>query len=191
MSFPTMNSITLYPHLPLPAARTRRRALLGTLGFGLALTFAASAQAQVADHTVTVIEQVRLGVAPARAWAAVENFLAWPSWHPAFASTRLLKGDGHSAGTVRLITTQDGAPFTEELLVHDAAARVVQYRILTSPAPVVGYRSTLSVKPDRIGATVVWSSDFKVKAGASEAEVRKLIAGIYRQGLDNLAGALE
>jgi len=191
MSFPTMNPITLYPYLPRPAARTRRHALLGALGLGLALAFASPAQALAADHTVTVTEQVRLGVAPARAWAAIENFLAWPSWHPAFASTRLLKGDGHSAGTVRLITTRDGAPFTEELLVHDAAAHVVQYRILGSPAPVVGYRSTLSVKPDRIGSTVVWSSDFKVKAGASEAEVRKLIAGIYRQGLDNLAGALE
>lgn len=191
MSFPTMNPITLHPHLFRPAARTRRSVLLGTLGLGLALAFASSAHAQVVDHTVTVTEQVRLGVTPARAWTALENFLTWPSWHPAFASTRLLKGDGRSAGTVRLITTQDGAPFTEELLVHDATTHIVQYRILASPAPVVGYRSTLSVKPDRKGSTVVWSSDFKVKPGASEAEVRKLIAGIYRQGLDNLAGALE
>jgi Polyketide cyclase / dehydrase and lipid transport len=183
--------ITMQTHLRGPAARTRRIALLGTLGLGLALVFSSSAEAQSTDRTVTVTEQVQLGVAPARAWAAIEDFMTWPSWHPAFASTQRVKGDGHSAGTVRLITTRDGAQFTEELISHDGATRSLQYRILASPAPVVGYRSTLAVKPGRDGSTVVWSSDFKVKAGASEEEVKKMIAGIYRLGLDNLATALE
>lgn len=190
MPTPTMN--TLFFHTPLFRAAARsRRSVLGALGLGLALACASPAQAQAAKHTVTVTEQVRLGVPPARAWAAIENFLTWPSWHPAFAGTRLLEGDGHSAGTVRLLSARDGAQFTEELLVHDDKALRLQYRILQSPAPVVGYRSTLSVKPDRAGSTVTWSSDFEVKAGASEAEVRHLIAGIYRQGLDHLAGSFE
>jgi len=191
MSFSTTTYITMQTHLHRPAARTRRFTLLGTLGLGLALVFSSSADAQSADHTVTVTEQVKLSVAPARAWAAIEDFLTWPSWHPAFASTHLVKGDGHSAGTVRRIATRDGAQFTEELISHDGATRSLQYRILASPAPVVGYRSTLAVKPGRDGSTVVWSSDFKVKAGASEAEVKKMIAGIYRLGLDNLATAFE
>jgi hypothetical protein len=178
-------------HLRGPAARSRRNTLLGTLGLGLAFVFPASAGAQNIDRTVTVTEQVQLSVAPARAWGAIQDFLAWPSWHPAFASTRLVKGDGRAAGSVRVIVTRDGAQFTEELISHDPAARSLQYRILASPAPVVGYRSTLAVKPSANGSTVVWSSDFKVKAGATEEEVRKLIAGIYRLGLDNLATALE
>ena len=183
--------ITMQTRLRGPAARTRRFTLLGTLCLGLALVFSSSADAQSADHTVTVTEQVQLGVAPARAWAMIEDFLTWPSWHPAFSSTQLVNGDGHSAGTVRRITTRDGAQFTEELISHDGAMRSLQYRILESPAPVVAYRSTLSVKPGRDGSTVVWSSDFKVKAGASEEEVKKMIAGIYRLGLDNLATAFE
>jgi hypothetical protein len=92
---------------------------------------------------------------------------------------------------VRLIATRDGAQFTEELVLHDASTRTLQYRILSSPAPVLGYRSTLAVKPHGTGSTVVWSSDFKVKEGATEEEVRKLIAGIYRLGLDSLATSLE
>ncbi|HEY6133870.1 MAG TPA: SRPBCC family protein [Rubrivivax sp.] len=191
MSFSTTTYMTMQTPFHGPAARTRRLTLLGTLGLGLALVFSSSADAQSASYTVTVTEQVQLGVAPARAWAAIEDFLTWPSWHPAFASTQLVKGDGHSAGTVRLIATRDGAQFTEELISHDGATRSLQYRILTSPAPVVDYRSTLSVKPARNGSTVVWSSEFKVKAGASEQEVKKMIAGIYRIGLDNLATALE
>ena len=169
----------------------RRLTLLTTLGLGLALTLASPADAQTDDRTVTVTQEVQLGVSPARAWDAIENFMTWPSWHPAFASTRLVKGDGRSVGSVRLLAAKDGAQFTEELVSHDAAARSLQYRILESPAPVVGYRSTLTVKPSRGGSTVVWSSDFKVKAGASEEEVKKLIAGIYRLGLDNLATAIE
>jgi hypothetical protein len=161
-----------------------------TLCLGLALGFSA-APALAADHTVTVTETVQLGVAPARAWTAIENFLTWPSWHPAFASTQLVKGDGHSAGSVRLLAAKDGAQFTEELVSHDAAKRSLQYRILESPAPVVGYRSTLAVKPSGNGSTVVWSSEFNVAAGASETEVKKMISGIYRLGLDNLAGAVK
>ena len=178
-------------HFHGPAARSRRSALLGTLGLGLALVLSSPADAQDAERIVKVTEQVQLGVEPARAWGAIENFMAWPSWHPAFASTRLIKGDGHSAGTVRLIVAKDGAQFTEELLAHDRATRTVEYRILASPAPVVGYRSTLVVKPHRDGSTVVWSSEFKVKAGASEDEVKRLISGIYRLGLDNLPTAFD
>jgi hypothetical protein len=104
--------------------------------------------------------------------------MTWPSLHPAFASTQLVKGDGRSAGTVRLIATRDGAQFTEALLSHDAAPRSLEYRILASPAPVQGYRSTLTVVPSRGGSTVIWSSDFKLAPGASEVEVKKMIAGI-------------
>ena len=177
-------------HLHGHAALSRRSALLGTLGFGLALVLSSPADAQDAERIVTVTEQVRLGVEPARAWSAIENFLTWPSWHPAFASTQLIKGDGHSAGSVRLIVAKDGAQFMEELVSHDGASRSLQYRILASPAPVVDYRSTLAVKPSRDGSVVVWSSEFKVKAGASEAEVKKLISGIYRIGLDHLGSVL-
>lgn len=174
-----------------PATRTRRVTLLASLALGLAFVAASSAHAQGAGHTVTVTEQVQLGAAPARAWTAIENFMTWPSWHPAFASTQLVKGDGHSAGSVRLLAAKDGAQFTEELVSHDPATRSLQYRILTSPAPVVGYRSTLAVKPSGKGSTVVWSSEFTVAAGASEVDVKKMISGIYRLGLDNLAGAIE
>jgi hypothetical protein len=182
---------TMQTHLHGPAARRRRITLQSMLGLGLAFAFTWSAHAEATKRTVTVTEHVQLGVAPGRAWSAIEDFMSWPSWHPAFASTRLVKGDGHSVGTVRLIATRDGAQFSEELMSHDAVARSLQYRILASPAPVVGYRSTLAVEARRDGSAVVWSSTFKVKERASEEEVKKMIAGIYRLGLDNLATVFE
>ena len=117
--------------------------------------------------------------------------MGWSTWHPAFTGTQLLKGDGHAKGTVRLLTAKDGAQFTEELVAYDAAARSYKYRIIDSPAPVLGYVSTVEVKGTKTGSTVIWSSSFQVKPGTSDEEAKKLIAGVYRAGLDNLASAIQ
>ncbi len=138
-------------------------------------------------QTVSVSEKVDLAATPAKTWDRIHDFMAWPAWHPAFASTQLVSGDGNSKGSIRLLTAKDGAQFTEELLTHNAATRTVEYRILNSPAPVTEYVSTLQVKEAKAGTSVVWSSTFKVKPGTTDADAKKAIAGIYRLGLDNLA----
>lgn len=156
------------------------------------LALAAAADANAAgQHEISVVETVELGAAAARTWGAIKDFGAWQSWHPAFASTQLTRGDGHSKGTVRVLTTKDGGKFTEELVDFNAAARSYRYRIIDSPAPVTDYVSTIQVQQNLSGSTVVWSSHFKVKAGTSEADAKKLISGVYRAGLDNLASAIE
>lgn len=152
---------------------------------------ACAAAVPAAERTVSVVETVQLPVTASRTWRAIEDFGSWPSWHPAFASTHLLQGDGHSKGAVRVLVTQDGGKFTEELVAFDAAARSYQYRILESPAPVMDYVSTIQVRETTAGSTVVWSSDFNVKPGTSEADAKKLISGVYRAGLDHLASMME
>jgi hypothetical protein len=159
-----------------------------TLTLGLLISIA-SLGALASDSTVTVTERVDLKQVPAQTWAAIKDFMGWPAWHPAFAGTKLLKGKANTKGSVRLLTAKDGAQFTEELVAYDASARSYQYRILESPAPVIGYLSTIEVKETSTGSTVVWSSTFKVKPGTPEDAAKKAIAGIYRLGLDNLAVA--
>jgi hypothetical protein len=144
-----------------------------------------------AGRSVTVSEKVEVAATPAKTWDRIQDFMTWPAWHPAFASTQLVKGDGNSKGSIRLLRAKDGAQFTEELLTHDAQTRIVEYRILNSPAPVTGYVSTLQVKEAKAGSSVVWSSSFKVKPGTSDADAKKAIAGIYRLGLDNLASVVK
>ena len=161
------------------------------LGAGLAILAAGASVAVANDydvgHDVSVREKVDLTASPAEAWDRIHDFMQWPAWHPAFERTQLLRGDGHSKGSVRLLTAKDGAQFTEELIALDATAHSYQYRILSSPAPVIGYVSTLEVREAPMGSSVVWSSTFRVKPGTSDDEARKAIAGIYRLGLDNLA----
>ncbi|MFL6665518.1 MAG: SRPBCC family protein [Rhizobacter sp.] len=174
---------------PAKAPSRHRLSAFRALGLGLFITAFSSAHA--AGGAVTVQEEIYLGTPPAQTWAAIRDFATWQSWHPAFAGTQMLKGNGHAAGSVRLLTAKDGARFTEELVAYDAAAHSYTYRILDSPAPVIDYVSTLEVKENKKGSSVVWSSHFKVKPGTSEADAKNAISGIYRLGLDNLASAMQ
>jgi hypothetical protein len=113
--------------------------------------------------------------------------MGWQTWHPAFASTQLARGDGVSKGTIRLLRTKDGAEFKEELIAVNATTHTYQYRIIEGPAPVANYVSTLQVNEHKGGgSTLIWSSTFSVAPGTTEDEARKAISGIYRLGLDNL-----
>jgi hypothetical protein len=164
-----------------------------TLYFGILMAGMVSASAAATHHTktVSVTERIDLAVPPAKAWDTIQDFMGWPSWHPAFASTELVKGPANTRGSVRLLTAKDGARFSEELVSRDAATRTYEYRIIESPAPVERYLSMLQVKERAGGSTVVWSSRFAVKEGTPEADAKKAISGIYRLGLDNLATMLK
>ena len=152
---------------------------------GVGLLMAGSAAGALAG-TLSVTEEVELRASPAQTWAVISDFQRWQTWHPAFATTKITKGTGNSKGTVRVLATKEGAQFTEELLSHDAAAHSYEYRIIESPLPLSGYVSKIEVKESRSGSRVVWSSSFNVNAGASDEEIKKTIAGVYRAGLDSL-----
>ena len=158
---------------------------------GLTALMAVSAAVPAAERAVSVVETVQLAAPANRIWGTIDNFGTWQAWHPAFASTQMLQGDGHSKGAVRALMTKDGGKFTEELVAYDPAARTYAYRIIESPAPVADYVSTIQVKETAVGSTVIWSSQFNVKAGTSEADAKKLISGVYRAGLDNLASLIK
>jgi hypothetical protein len=161
-----------------------------SLGLGVLMACAA-AGAAAAGNMQSVTEKVDLAAAPSKTWDTIKDFNGWQGWHPAFASTAITKGEGNTKGSVRVLTTKDGAKFTEELVSYNAASRSYQYRIIDSPLPITDYVSTLEIKRNLAGSSVMWSSNFKVKAGASEEEMRKTISGVYRAGLDNLASVMK
>jgi hypothetical protein len=193
-----MNSLTYLTldtdvrQLRQSATTVDKRSITSIRSFGLGLLMAwVAGGALAAGKTVSVTEKVDLAAAPSQTWETIKDFNGWQAWHPAFASTEITKGQGNTKGTVRVLTARDGAKFTEELLSHNVASRTYQYRITESPLPITGYVSTLEVKGNKGGSSVVWSSNFEVKAGASEEEVKKAIAGVYRAGLDNLGSVVK
>jgi Polyketide cyclase / dehydrase and lipid transport len=165
-------------------------ALVRSIGFGFLLAALATSSV-AADKTLSVTEKADFPVSPAKAWETIKDYNGWQNWHPAIASTEISKGKENAKGTVRVLTTKDGAKITEELLAHSDKSMSYKYRIIDSPLPVTNYVSTVNVMKVKGGSEVVWSSNFKAKAGTSAEEAKKVISGIYTAGLDNLKSILK
>ena len=178
------------PRRPLLLAGLAMTSVLLGQPPGLAPAAASSATAAL-PPSITVTERVHLGVTPARAWHAVEDFMAWPAWHTGFGSTQTLKGNGHSPGSVRLLIASDGTRSTDELLRFDGASHGLQFRTLRSALPLTDCVSTLMVLPHRSGSIVVLSATFRPQPQAKESDLRSAVAQLQRRGLDNLATAFD
>jgi hypothetical protein len=115
-------------------------------------------------------------------WAAIGGFNDLPQWHPAVATSTLEEG-----GRVRRLQLADGASLVERLHSFNERERSYGYRIEQGPLPVSQYRSLLRVSENAggSGCRVEWSGEFAAE-GVPEAEAIRLIAGIYRAGLDQL-----
>ena len=155
------------------------------------LATALVATSGLAANVLSVKEKVELSVPPEKAWELIKDFNGWQNWHPAVASTEITSGKGNSPGTMRVLTTKDGAQITEKLLHYQPKAFSYTYSIIESPLPVTDYQSQIQVKASKSGCVVNWVSHFKAKEGTADADAIKTIRGIYRAGLDSLKEKLK
>ena len=140
------------------------------------LTTAATAEAAVqssakANSTLSADEM----------WAKIGDFCGIGHWHPAFEKCEL-----SADGKQRTLSLKGGGTIVEKLVKWDAAHRSYTYAILSSPLPIEHYRSTISVKPHGKGSTVSWVGKYDAAKGASDADVKKTIDGVYDAGLKSL-----
>src|SRR5690349_1266972 len=68
---------------------------------------------------LAVKETASVAASPDKVWAVLGKFSGL-SWHPAVATTDIVKGVDNQRGAVRSITTKDGARIVEELLAYNA-----------------------------------------------------------------------
>lgn len=98
--------------------------------------------------------------------------------------------EGEGVGAVRTIALNGGGEIIERLEAQDDGARTFTYAIINdSPLPVKNYVSTVKISGDSAATTVDWSSTFEA-AGAPEADVIKLIEGVYQGGIQRARGKL-
>ncbi|HEY0835368.1 MAG TPA: SRPBCC family protein [Azospirillum sp.] len=129
-----------------------------------------------------VRESVRLSVPVDQVWPSIGPFCALSDWHPAVEKCEL-RQDGKTQ--FRLITIKGGGTIEERLLSSSDTGHRIKYTILSSPLPVKDYVATLSATPSGKGTKLVWKARF-TPSGASEAEARKVISGIFTSGFDGL-----
>jgi len=156
------------------------RLILTAAAFALVASGALAAQA-------TVRETQKLEAPPAEVWAKIGHFSDL-GWAPAVKSTEASNGD--KTGSQRRLDL--GGPILWEALVaSNPSNRSYTYRILDNGSnqkilPVQNYLSKLEVKPSGKGSEVVWTSHFTPVAGTTVEAAEKVIAGVYRGGLDAL-----
>lgn len=141
---------------------------------------AACAMAAIGAGTAqaaSVTETAKIDAAPADVWAAsAADFCGIAQFHPAIEKCELSDG-----GKTRTLSLKGGGTILEKQTAQ-RDGKSYSYVIVESPLPVANYKSTFSVKGKGSSATVTWKGTFKAK-GATEAEAKKTIDGIYTSGL--------
>ena len=115
-------------------------------------------------------------------WSKIGDFCGISNWHPAVEKCEL-----SADGKTRTLSLKGGGTIVEALVKMDAAGHSYTYSIVSSPLPVANYTSTISVAADGAGSMTTWVGKYDAK-GASDAEAKKVIDGIYDLGLKALAG---
>lgn len=151
------------------------RVFASAFAIGLALSGAA--------HAAEVQRRAEIRGDKDKIWAAFGDWCAISDWLPAIAKCE----EGEAGGNkTRTLTTKDGGVIKETLLSSEPLR--YSYRIDESPLPVANYTATFSMADgaDEDATMVVWSAKFDPK-GASEAEAKKVIEGIFTAGLLGIA----
>jgi hypothetical protein len=113
-------------------------------------------------------------------WAKVGDFCGIANWHPAIEKCAL-----SADGKTRTLSLKGGGSIVEKLEKRDDAQHSYSYSIVEGPLPVANYMSTISVTKEGTGAMITWNGHYDAK-GASDADAKKTIDGVYQAGLDVL-----
>lgn len=130
------------------------------------------------DSSTTTISSM----SPDALWKKVGDFCGIGDWHPAIEKC-VLSSDGKE----RTLALKGGGAIVEREESVDNANRTYTYTILSGPLPVTNYHSTISVSPDPKGSSIKWIGSYDAK-GASDADAKKVIDGIYESGEKALVG---
>lgn len=131
-------------------------------------------------EVVEVTESVSVAADANAAWEFIGDPSALAEWHPAVDSSEV-------ENDLRHLILGDGGRIEER--ITEQSEQSYSYEFIEGPLPVSDYSSRLSVEPSDQGAVISWSSTFEAQ-GVSESEAEKVIAGIYRAGLDAVAQRL-
>jgi hypothetical protein len=121
-------------------------------------------------------------ISPEALWKKIGDFCGIADWHPAIEKC-VLSADGKQ----RTLSLKGGGTLVEALETRDDAGHAYTYAIISGPLPVANYHSTISVSPDPKGSALKWVGAYDAK-GASDADAKKVIDGIYEAGEKALVG---
>jgi hypothetical protein len=152
--------------------RVTYRSLLA-LGLILAATSAQAIESKESKTSTQSVDAV---------WTKIGDFCGIAQWHPAIASCEL-SADKKD----RTLTLKGGGTIVEHLVRWSDKMHSYTYKIVSGPLPVANYESTIHVSKSGSGSVILWKGHYSAK-GASDADAKKAIDGVYDGGLTALAG---
>lgn len=141
---------------------------------------AALLMSSLAAHALDSSARARSPLSADAMWAKIGDFCGIAKWHPAIATCDL-----SADGKTRTLSLKGGGTIVEALQNRDAAARSYSYTIVSGPLPVANYTSTIAVAADGAGSVVTWVGRYDA-SGASDADSKAAIQGVYDSGLKGL-----
>ncbi len=121
-------------------------------------------------------------------WGQFGGWCAIAEWHPVIKSCEESKeGDTE----FRTLTLQDGGKIKEKLVDRGPAS--YRYEIVESPLPVKNYEAQFTVTPDDDDldeVNIVWAATYDAADGKEDAEARKTIDGIFKDGIESIKSKL-
>ncbi len=136
---------------------------------------------------LTVSMQTELAAPAADVWKIVGDFGSLATYMDGVDSVSV---EGEGVGAIRTIHLSDGGSAVETVESHDDETMTLSYSSQEGPLPVEDYLSTMKVTAiDEGRSRLDWSSKFKAK-GASDADAKSTLSGIYQTGFDGLARVL-
>lgn len=119
-----------------------------------------------------------------RLWKEFGGWCAIETWHPAIAKCEESK---EGADTFRTLTLKDGGTIKEKLL--ESVDNRYKYAIIESPLPVKNYEAQFALTPDDDDEDEInfaWSAVFDPADGKDPKDVRGVIDGIFKAGMENI-----
>jgi hypothetical protein len=134
------------------------------------------------------VDEAKVDAEKKALWDQFGGWCAIAQWHPAIKSCEESKeGDAE----FRTLTLQDGGKIKEKLL--DTTGASYRYAIIESPLPVKNYEAQFSVTPDDDDldeVNIVWAATYDAADGKDDAEARKTIDGIFKDGIASIQAKL-
>lgn len=132
--------------------------------------------------------QIDVKAAPAAVWAAIGDFCDLPDWHPIVAKCEIKK-DGDKTTRILWIG-EDKDPSFEELLTSSDGSHYKYTATKIGALPIKNYKSHLSIKPNGSGTQVHWHTTYDAN-GKPDAEVQKIMDGVYMDGLKGIKALVD
>lgn len=118
-------------------------------------------------------------------WRTIARMKGMEDWYPEFIASSEVP-DPEATQPKRNCTTQDGSALKERILLRDDATRTFVYAIDAHPLPAKNLVGSLRV--DDLGdgrSMVTWGANMAL-GNAHVAQMERMVAGIYEQGLASL-----